>query len=95
MADEAHFRLRIPRDLKEWVEEQAEKNHRSINAQIVHLIDSAKSEAEFLIHMEEPSMTREELDEALDADGRVQNALSELTNSDLLQVLSDRLLGRR
>ncbi|WP_080986806.1 Arc family DNA-binding protein [Acetobacter sp. A11-2] len=94
MADEAHFRLRIPRDLKEWVEKEAEKNHRSINAEIVHLIDSAKGEAEFHASMEEPCMTSEEFDEALQSHERVETALSELNNSDLLQILAERLLGR-
>lgn len=95
MADEAHFRLRIPRDLKEWVEKEAEKNHRSINAQIVHLIDLAKDEAEFHEHMEEPCMTDEEFEDALQSEERIKTALSELDNSDLLQVLAERLLGRR
>ncbi|QOF94204.1 Arc family DNA-binding protein [Novacetimonas hansenii] len=42
MSDDAHFRLRIPRHLKEWVEERAEANNRSINAEILSCIELAK-----------------------------------------------------
>lgn len=41
--DDAHFRLRIPRQLKEWVEESAKANNRSINAEILHCIDFVKN----------------------------------------------------
>ncbi|MCE2563405.1 Arc family DNA-binding protein [Komagataeibacter sp. FNDCF1] len=43
MSDDAHFRLRIPRHLKEWVEEKAKANNRSINAEILSCIELAKS----------------------------------------------------
>ncbi|MDT8871615.1 Arc family DNA-binding protein [Komagataeibacter rhaeticus] len=42
MSDDAHFRLRIPRHLKEWVEERAKANNRSINAEILSCIELAK-----------------------------------------------------
>lgn len=42
MSDDAHFRLRIPRHLKEWVEEKAKANNRSINAEILSCIELAK-----------------------------------------------------
>ena len=41
--DDAHFRLRIPRQLKEWVEESAKTNNRSINAEILHCLDFVKN----------------------------------------------------
>lgn len=40
--DDAHFRLRIPRQLKEWVEESAKTNNRSINAEILSCIELAR-----------------------------------------------------
>ncbi|MBO1325332.1 Arc family DNA-binding protein [Acetobacter sp. TBRC 12305] len=42
MSDEAHFRLRIPRHLKEWVEKNAKSNNRSINAEILSCIEAAQ-----------------------------------------------------
>lgn len=39
MSDDAHFRLRIPRHLKEWVDEQAKASNRSINSEIIHCIE--------------------------------------------------------
>ncbi|MBE7729423.1 Arc family DNA-binding protein [Komagataeibacter sp. FXV3] len=41
--DDAHFRLRIPRDLKTWVEASARENKRSINAEILNCIELVKS----------------------------------------------------
>lgn len=40
--DDAHFRLRIPRHLKEWVEENAKANNRSINAEILSCLEFVK-----------------------------------------------------
>jgi hypothetical protein len=38
--DDPHFRLRIPRELKEAIEEEAETNGRSINAEIVYRLEN-------------------------------------------------------
>jgi hypothetical protein len=42
MADDAHFRLRIPSDLHKYLVEEAAKNHRSINAEIVARLYNSK-----------------------------------------------------
>lgn len=44
MTGDAHFRLRIPRPLKEWVEESAKRNNRSINAEIISCLEEARRE---------------------------------------------------
>ena len=44
MTGDAHFRLRIPRPLKEWVEENAKRNNRSINAEIISRLESTRRE---------------------------------------------------
>lgn len=36
------FKLRLPENLKAWVEEEAKKQHRSINGQIIYLIEQAQ-----------------------------------------------------
>jgi hypothetical protein len=41
MAEDAHFRLRLPADLHRQLAELAEKNHRSINAEIVARLQSS------------------------------------------------------
>ncbi|WP_029606401.1 Arc family DNA-binding protein [Kozakia baliensis] len=41
---DAHFRLRIPSDLKEWVDEQARANNRSINAEITWMLQFMRDE---------------------------------------------------
>ena len=41
-------------------------------------------EAEFFLDMEEPSMTNEEFADELTSEQRVQTAVAELTNDDLL-----------
>lgn len=35
---DAHFRLRLPQDLKKWVDDQARANNRSINAEIAWML---------------------------------------------------------
>lgn len=40
------FNLRIPEELKEWVEAQAQKNHRTQTAQLVFLISEEKKRQE-------------------------------------------------
>ena len=40
------FHLRLPLDLKKWVEEQAAENDRSINKELVRIIRKARDEAE-------------------------------------------------
>ena len=37
-----HFRLRLPAALKEWVENRAAENNRSINAEIIFCLHQAK-----------------------------------------------------
>lgn len=39
--DDSHFRLRIPADLKVKIEASAADSHRSINAEIVALLEAA------------------------------------------------------
>ncbi len=46
MTGDAHFRLRIPRPLKEWVEESAKRNNRSINAEIISRLAEMKQNEE-------------------------------------------------
>lgn len=36
--DDAHFRLRLPTDLKKYVSDAAQENHRSINGEVVHIL---------------------------------------------------------
>jgi hypothetical protein len=92
--DDPQFRIRLPADLKDWVEEMAAKNHRSLNAEIVHLIDAAKSEHDFFSGDMDDGYS-EEAEKAVEADARVQDGLEKLTNSDLLEILAERLTGRR
>ncbi|MCY1388631.1 Arc-like DNA binding domain protein [compost metagenome] len=40
------FNLRLPEDLKQWVEAQAQKNHRSQTAELVYLISEEKRRQE-------------------------------------------------
>ncbi|OAG73484.1 Arc-like DNA binding domain protein [Gluconobacter japonicus] len=43
MSDDAHFRLRIPRSIKDWVEERAKANNRSINAEILSCLELVRT----------------------------------------------------
>ncbi|WP_428331940.1 Arc family DNA-binding protein [Novosphingobium sp.] len=36
--DDAHFRLRLPSDLKEFIRERARQNQRSITGEIVYVL---------------------------------------------------------
>lgn len=86
--DDAHFRLRIPRHLKEWVEKNAKANNRSINAEILSCIELAQSG--MVLH---ENKAREKLDqmiedairpfyEKVDEDiGMMKSALQEFFNS--------------
>lgn len=38
--------VRIPADLKQWLEERSIRNHRSMNAELVHMLSSLKRGAE-------------------------------------------------
>jgi predicted HicB family RNase H-like nuclease len=38
------FSLRVPDDLHAWLVEQAEREHRSLNAEIVHLLEVVRAE---------------------------------------------------
>lgn len=40
---DAEMRIRVPHDLKSWLEEEAKENVRSQTAQIVHLLRRAKA----------------------------------------------------
>lgn len=42
----ATFHLRLPLDLKKWVEEQAAENDRSINKELVRILRKVREEAE-------------------------------------------------
>ena len=39
------FSLRIPDDLHAWLVEQGEREHRSLNSEVVHLLEAARSAA--------------------------------------------------
>ena len=41
----APFGVRMPNDLKAWVQETARREKRSANSQIVHLLEEAKEKA--------------------------------------------------
>lgn len=48
MAAEDHkapIGIRAPRDLADWIKRQAEENHRSVSAQVVHLLEQKRREA--------------------------------------------------
>jgi len=64
---EAHFRLRIPTDLKEWVDQQARENNRSINAEITWMLRFVKREydAEMKAQAVDAAETRRIAEEAL------------------------------
>jgi hypothetical protein len=58
MAEDAHFRLRLPADLHRQLAELAEKNHRSINSEIVSRLQESVASGDYDI----PSMA-EQLEE--------------------------------
>lgn len=41
--DDPQFRIRLPADLKSWVERHAAVNNRSLNAEIVHILTMERS----------------------------------------------------
>uniref|UniRef100_A0A6H1ZHL9 Putative Arc repressor family protein n=1 Tax=viral metagenome TaxID=1070528 RepID=A0A6H1ZHL9_9ZZZZ len=43
MTEQSQIHIRIPADLLQRIREQAEREHRKINGQIVHLLDKAIS----------------------------------------------------
>lgn len=47
------LKLRLPPYLKDWVDQRAENNRRSLNAEIVHILDSFKKEVEAPIASDE------------------------------------------
>lgn len=40
------FKLRMPHGLKQWAEKKAETEHRTINSQIVHMLEKIKKQEE-------------------------------------------------
>ena len=40
------LKLRLPPPLKDWVDQRAEKNRRSLNAEIVHILEGVKERVE-------------------------------------------------
>lgn len=38
------LKLRLPPSLKDWVDQRAEKNRRSLNAEIVHILEGVRDE---------------------------------------------------
>lgn len=40
------LKLRLPPPLKDWVDQRAEKNRRSLNAEIVHILEGVKEQVE-------------------------------------------------
>jgi len=47
--DDPHFRLRIPAELKTRIEQRAARNKRSINAEIVALLEEAMTDWHFTL----------------------------------------------
>ena len=43
---DAEIRIRIPHDLKAWLSDEAKKNLRTQNAQVVHLLKEARGQQE-------------------------------------------------
>lgn len=41
-----HFKVRVPPDLKAWIERQAEMNHRSLTGEVVHRLEQSRIDAE-------------------------------------------------
>lgn len=41
--DDPYFRMRIPREIKDWIENEAKENKRSQNGQIIYCIEQQKS----------------------------------------------------
>jgi hypothetical protein len=46
MSDEKKLTLRLPADLHEWVTKAAKEDRRSLNAQLVRLLEEAKAARE-------------------------------------------------
>lgn len=44
--DDLHMRIRLPREVKEWISEQAERNVRSQTAEIVFILKTAMARAD-------------------------------------------------
>jgi hypothetical protein len=42
MTEDARFNLRIPKDLYRWLKQYAKSKHRSVNAQIVALVEEER-----------------------------------------------------
>jgi predicted HicB family RNase H-like nuclease len=40
------FSLRVPDELHAWLVERADREHRSLNAEIVHLLEVVRTESE-------------------------------------------------
>lgn len=41
--DDPYFRMRIPREIKDWIENEAKENKRSQNGQIIYCIEQKKA----------------------------------------------------
>lgn len=42
--DDPYFRMRIPREIKDWIENEAKENKRSQNSQIIYCIEQQKKQ---------------------------------------------------
>lgn len=36
--------LRVPQSLRDWLEQQADKEHRNLNGQVIHYLDSIRQQ---------------------------------------------------
>lgn len=46
MSEESRMTLRLPADLYEWLKDDAANNRRSLNAQVVEILDSHRRQTE-------------------------------------------------
>ena len=68
MADESHFRLRIPADLKAKLEAAAKESGRSMNAQVLYTIQLALAQEDEVEELRASSQDHEERIRELEKD---------------------------
>lgn len=103
------IRFRAPPELKAWLEDQAKKNGRSMNAELVWIMNGHKNRLDILEESYRPMSTQEAiiwmenspdereyapLEYSEEEHRKVLSQLSEeLSNEDLLSILRARLKG--
>ncbi|MEW9272407.1 Arc family DNA-binding protein [Gluconobacter oxydans] len=80
------FKLRLPADLKAWVEESAKHNQRSLNAEIVFLLNEARQNAR---DADEAFSNDIRLNE--DDEGRLGINLRTMTSEELITIVLNRM----